>query len=434
MIARSMLRQFRALPLSIRILLILAVVIGLAERIGWALMRRTPFATGEAAYVAIAIARGRGFADAFVAGQGPTAHLLPISPAIAGAVYALLGVQTRPAEMVLLAWSLAVSFAAYGFFAAAATRIGMARAAVIGGLVFLLVMPIYTTNEAFEFRVWEGGLGLALGSATLWLLLRAEDGRRPRRFRLWQAVLPALAFFVNPPMGLAAFAAWALFAWRHRRVDGLVKPALCALLALAALIGPWTLRNQLVMGHPIALRDDLGMELAVANFPEAVHPDDPDAMLLHRLQAIQPYIHPIAYDALLRAGGEVAYSRQLGRETTAWIRANPRDFATIMLRHLREMIVPPKWIFMTSHGVKLPIFRSIAADTVNLLGLIALALGLARREIRYLYIAPFVLGPILCYLPFQPVIRYVWLIYPPLAFLAADLLTGRPWRRRTSPA
>ena len=432
MFVTSIMRRFNGLPLRLRVILLAALAIGLAERIGWGLIRRTPFATGEAPNVAIAIAEGRGFADAFVAGQGPTAHLLPIAPAIAGAVYALLGVRTLPAEMVLMAWSLTVTFAAYAFFAGAAARIGMARAAVVGGLVFLAIAPIYTTNEAFEFRVWEGGLGLALASALLWLLLRAEAGRQMRWFGLWRAALPALAFFVNPPVGLAAFTSWALFAWRHRRRDGLLRPAIATLLVLMALIGPWTLRNQIVMGHPIALRDDLGMELAIANFPGAVRPANPDAMLYGRLVAIQPYIHPIAYAALLRAGGEVGYSQQLGRETMTWIRAHPGDFVTITARHLREMVLPPTWIYMTSHGKNLPIFRAVLAEIVNILGLIGLAWGVLRRDVRYLYIAPYVVVPILCYLPFQPVIRYTWLIYPALAFLAADAVSRVLWRGRIS--
>jgi hypothetical protein len=432
MFPASLARRFAALPLSTRILLIVAMLTGLGERIGWGLARRTPYALGEAANVAIAIAQGRGFSDAFMVGQGPTAHLLPIAPAIAGAVYALFGVRTTAAELVLLGWSMAVSFAAYGFFAGAASRLGFRRSAVIGGFIFLMIAPIYTTNEAFEWRVWEGGLGLGLGSALLWLLLRADSGERVRGFAFWRAALPALAFFVNPPVGLAAFAAWALFSWRHRRTDGLVRPMAAALLALALLVGPWTLRNQLVMGHPITLRDDLGMELAMANFPGAVNPADPDTMLLDRLKAIQPYIHPIPYAALQGAGGEVAYSKLLGRETINWIRAHPGDFATISLRHLREMILPPYWFFQTSHGHYIPIFRGIASKIVNILGLIGLAMGLWRRDWRYLYIAPYVLLPILLYIPFQPVIRYAWLVYPPLAYLAADALSRVPWRRRFS--
>ncbi len=47
---------------------------------------------------------------------------------------------------------------------------------------------------------------------------------------------------------------------------------------------------------------------------------------------------------------------------------------------------------------------------------------LVRRDRRFLYVLPFVAVPTLLYVPFQPVIRYCWLIYPALTFLGADLV------------
>jgi hypothetical protein len=191
------------------------------------------------------------------------------------------------------------------------------------------------------------------------------------------------------------------------------------------------------MGHPIPLRDDLGMELAVANFPQAVHGDDRNTVFYDRLQAIQPYIHPVAQQAMLAAGGEVAYSKLLGREAKAWITANPADFWLLCRRHLGQMTFPGTWMFMTSHGRYLPVFRSWVARAVALLGFLGLALALARRDWRFLYVLPFVVIPILVYVPFQPVIRYCWLVYPIEAMLAADLIARfsrlRP-RNRRAPA
>ncbi len=412
-----------------RILLLVALLIGIAARVGWAMLRRTPWATGEAPNVAMALAQGHGFSDAFMAGQGPTAHLLPIAPALAGAVYWLFGIRTGAAEAVLCAWSIGISFASYALLYVIFKRLGTPRWARIAALVFLLVVPIYTTNEAFEWRVWEGGLGLLLGNLTLYTVVRADTGQPVRRFGLWLAVLPALTFFVNPVIGLAAYAAWALYLLRNQRtVSGIARATAATLLALALLIGPWTARNWLVMGHPIVLRDDLGMELAVANYPQAVHGEDRNKVFFDRLTAIQPYIHPIAQRAMIEAGGEVAYSQKLGRDTKAWIAANPSDFLLLCRRHLGQMALPGTWMFMTSHGVWLPVVRSWLARTVNVLGFLGLAFALARRSPRYLYVLPFVMGPTLLYIPFQPVIRYCWLIYPALTCLAGDLV-ARVWLR-----
>ncbi|MGN6122439.1 MAG: hypothetical protein ACTHOJ_05730, partial [Sphingomonas oligoaromativorans] len=47
-----------------RRLLLIALFVGLAVRVGWAMLRRTPWATGEAPNVAMALAQGHGFSDA----------------------------------------------------------------------------------------------------------------------------------------------------------------------------------------------------------------------------------------------------------------------------------------------------------------------------------------------------------------------------------
>lgn len=427
-------RGYGRIDPRVRFVIILAILIGLAERIGWALIRRTPWTVGEAPNVAIALAQGRGFADAFFPGQGPTAHVLPIAPAIAGAVYWLFGVRTPAAEIVLCAWSLALTGACYWLFARIFWRLGVDRRALVGGFIFLCVVPTYTTNETFEFRIWEGGLGLALGAASLLLFLRAEAGVRPRGFAIWRALLPALTFFVGPPIGVAAIAAAGLFWWRHRAQDSFVKAALGGIVALALMIGPWTIRNQIALGHPIPLRDDLGMEIAVANHAAAVHPADFDKEFLARLVAIQPYIHPLAYQAMWDAGGEVAYSQKLGRDATAWMKEHPGDVAILWIRHLDEMLFTRKWLFKTAHGQYLPLARTIWVNILAALGLAGLAMAARRRDGLYLYPALFVLIPTLLYVPFQPINRYTWLIYPPLTYLAADAIARIviAWRRRQS--
>jgi hypothetical protein len=426
---RDALARWRGLPRPWRVVLIVAVLIGLAERIGWGLSRRTPFAVGEAAEVAIALVRGRGFADAFFPGQGATAHLLPTTPAIAAGVYALLGIRTGAAEAVLLGWSLLLTFSAYLLAALAFARIGVPRRACLAAFAILCVAPVYTTAEAFEWRVWEGGLGLTLALGSLLLLQRAEDGARPPGFAAWRAALPAGAFFVNPVIGVAAFSGWALFAWHHRRRDGLVRPALAAALALLLLVGPWTVRNRVTMGEAIPLRDDLGMEIAVANHPAAVHPADFDRVFLDRLIAIQPYIHPVAQRRMIAAGGEIAYSRALGREATAWMRAHPRDVAMLWARHLREMLFTRKWLFKTAHGQRLPLIRATIVSASAVLALLGLGLAARRRDWRYLYAAAYLWVPTLLYVPFQPVVRYSWLIWPTIVCLACDAV-ARLYRRR----
>ncbi|RVT92766.1 hypothetical protein [Sphingomonas crocodyli] len=424
-----MFAPFRSAPLSTRLVVGGALAIGLVERIGWALARANGSATGEAYNVAAAIGNGRGFADAFQIGQGATAHLMPLPPMVAGGVYATLGVGSKVAEAVLLGWALLLTFATYALFACVARRIGVGRKACVAGFAFLCVAPIFTTTEAFDFRAWEGGMTMSAAGLFLLLALRFDASQKTEKRAMGRgavallAALPALILFLQPMIGLAACVASILLLWRRRDA---VRPIDVApfLIAFALLFGGWTARNVAVMGAPIVLRDNLGLELAVANHAGAVNPADPKAAFEARLGTVHPYVSTAAFDALRRAGGEIAYAKALGAQTRAWMAAHPGDTARLWAGHLRQIVLPAPWQFRTAHGRALPIVRAVLLDIVTVAGLIGLGLLLRDRDRRRraLYLAPFVLLPILLYVPFQPILRYIWLVYAPLGYCAAFAL------------
>lgn len=270
--------RVRHWPVFVRVILCIALAIGLAERVAWALLRSNGSSTGEAFNVAVALAQGRGFADAFAVGQGPTAHLLPLPPLLADGVYRLLGVQSVAAEGVLLGWSLLLTFATYALFAGIARRLGVSLHACVAGFVFLCVAPIFTTVEAFDFRTWEGGMTMSAAGAFLLLVLRADAGERDGTgARIALCLLPALLLFLQPMIGLAAVSAGALLLWRGRAPVRTASGIALFLAGVALLFGAWTARNSAAMGQPIWLRDNLGLELAVANHAGAVSPADPRA-------------------------------------------------------------------------------------------------------------------------------------------------------------
>ncbi len=84
------------------VLLLVAVI----ERVSWSLIRGEAFA-GEAENVALALARGAGFADAYFVGSGPTAHLMPTTALLAGMVFEIFGIQSLPSDLILATWALA---------------------------------------------------------------------------------------------------------------------------------------------------------------------------------------------------------------------------------------------------------------------------------------------------------------------------------------
>lgn len=405
--------------------LLALMLVGLALRIGWIVLQRADRGmAGEARRVAVSLATNGTFADAFYDGQGPTAHLTPTSPAIAGGVFALFGVGSPVSNAILATWSLLQVFSSFLLLLLLFRRLGTPVLGLFLALAALCFLPIYIGNEVTIFRYWDAALAVNLSLATLLVLLRL-DGRGDPGWR-WMAVaglLAALTMFITPTLGIGIYAAAAVYLWRNLTWPRMALAALIAAAALALLVTPWALRNQRVMGAPVLLRDNAGMQLAVANYPEGVHPADPGAAYEKRVREVSPFFNPGLRHAMEAAGGEVAYNRQLSRDTKQWIHEHPREFAHITLRHFTEFYWPRTWQFRHTGSGALARERAIFVSLASLFAFVGLALGLWARRPGYLYLAPVVLLPGLTYAVFQPLPRYTYLIYGLLIFLAADCVS-----------
>src|SRR5260370_26592629 len=99
-------------------------------------MRTAEEEHSEALNVAVAFAQGGGFADAFKLGQGPAAHILHISPAVAGTVYAVFGVGSATSEFLLGCWSIGLAVGTYFVLFRAFKTLGSSRLARLLALAF----------------------------------------------------------------------------------------------------------------------------------------------------------------------------------------------------------------------------------------------------------------------------------------------------------
>lgn len=385
------------------------------------------YGAGEATRVALAIARTGAFADAYYQGYGPTAHLLPINPGVAGSVFWAFGPGTVGANLVLLGWALLQTFIAYLLLRRLAIALDMDAVAVRCGLALLCLLPVFMPQETIDFRYWEGAAAMALAALNLLLIVRVDAARTASiPLILGAAALAALTFFISPAAGLAVYACWGLVAlvrlgWK--RTLGLGSA--CA-AALALLIAPWMLRNAAVMGDPIPLRSNFGLELAIGNHPAAVDTPHPDDVFAGRLLRIHPYHSRAARAALRAAGGESAYSAAVGAEARAWIMAHPASFARLSLTHLTQFFVPRPWQFYFSGWNEARHLRALIIGLVGVLGLVGLGFGVARRRRGYWLVATYVALAALPYAIVQPVPRYSYIVWPLLAFLAAEaVVRGR---------
>ncbi len=378
----------------------------------------------EATRVALAIAQRGEIGDAYRIGQGPTAHLPPLNPLVAGGVMWLFGPGSAAANLALLGWSLAQCFAGYLLVRLLFLRLGADPLAVRWGTAFLFLVPPFVQQEVIDFRYWEGGSAMALTALNLLMLLRLDRERTAGlRFMAAIALVWALTLFVSPPAGLALGACWAVVACRRLPFAQAARLAALTAVALALLVGPWTIRNATVLGDPIVLRSNAGLELALANHPAALSGERPEQVFYDRLNAI----HPAANAAAMRRvaeSGEAAYARALGEQTWRWLRANPAAFVTLWTRHVGEYLFPRPWQMYFTGWPEWREARAFTISLVQLLGLIGLAAALAGRRHGYWTIAAYVALTVLPYGLFQPTVRYIFPLYALLALLAAEAVAG----------
>jgi len=413
--------------------------VGVALRLAWT--TALPVATlmiGEANNVAVSFYQHGTIADPFRPGDGPTAHVMTIMPMIAGTVYRALG-QGSTAGLILSLLALALLALTWTALYRALALTGMPRPARLGALAVLTLVPFNVALEAVEFRVWEGGLAVALGSTLLWHAL-ALDARQTVTLRAFAllGLHAAVTLFVSPAIGVAAFACGALL--MVRRAGPVRWPTIVAAVGAVtiAVLTPWTLRNAAVLGVPIPLRDNFGLEAAQAFYPGAELPGDARARFRARHYAIHPY-QPAGHAAMVAAGGEVPYYAALGAQAKAWVAGHPRAATGIALRHLRDMLFPPAWYWSqfgrtgTATAVKLAINWAVSG-----FGLIGLVYGAVRVRGRFGYVAAMVLLPIVPYLLVEPTLRYRYLIVNLLVFAAAgpvaELVAAIAERRRPALA
>lgn len=398
-------------------------LVALVERLGWTFGGHLASLDTELRNAAMHWARTGAIADAFRPGSGPTAHVGGLPVLIPGGVYRLFGVDTPASNIALtMLGTLAVIATAF-VLNRVFVRLGLSAVARGAAVLIICAVPLHIEIEARSLRVYENGYA-ALSLALLLLAVTRLESAKVRLVDLvGLAALVALMIALSPAVGACAVVILGVFALRRLNWPRRCGAVAILSLVLAATVTPWALRNQAAVGAPVLTRDNFGLEFAIGTHAAAVTPADPAATYLQRLAEIHPHGSEPAYRALRAAGGEVAYARGLGDATWAWVKAHPGDAMTIWARHAHEFFLPPAWMWLHSGppDATMPV-RIILVDIIALLALAGLALALARRNWRYLYLLPSVVLLPLPYLLSQPLIRYRYTIASLLIFLAMDCL------------
>lgn len=396
------------------------LLVAVLMRLAWAAKRGWVSSAGEATNVALALAKGRGFSDAYFVGSGPTAHLMPTTPALAGAINWLIGpgVGAEIALQSIASIEMAAGFLLlYKLF----ERLDVALLARLAGLAILCLFPEFLGQESLDFRYWEGGIAVILATSCLLLIVDLDRQQRqpdPRQV-IALSLLFAVTFFVSPSLGLAIGACALLLLFRKPMWRGRIAMGAAAAAALLILLAPWVIRNDHTLDKPILLRSNMPLELALANNDRQYGSASKQAF-----DTSMSAVHPAAggpATARVRQIGEVAYMAELSRATNAWIIGHPDRFALLSARHLRQMFFPNAFQFEIGSG-SFSGLRAAWYSVVSALGLCALALGIWQRRRGYGYLGVVVAVVAMTYVPFQPMARYLYLNYGILLFCAVDLL------------
>lgn len=309
-------------PAQMGLIVFLTALVVRLTGIFWMGMHTQPLNFVEVEKIAVSIVETGVFGNPYKIPTGPTAHAAPFYPYLLAGVFKLAGYGLAARVIVLLISAFAVSMQ-YALLPKLAVRCGIpAYVGLVAGLMGA-VIPVRLITELNGFEapisgmVWVLALIVTLG----WL-----EAPSVRRSMVCGAIW-GLEFLIVPPMllpfGLMLTGLW-WWDWRGRPGPGRVQILLAAAMAVL-LITPWTIRNYLVFGQLLFIRNNIGLELSTTQFPGVSLTDDE----YHPGNAFVQQRHPYTSEASARevlALGEIAFNRQRMQQAVGYIKVEPREF------------------------------------------------------------------------------------------------------------
>jgi hypothetical protein len=280
----------------------------------------------EVVRIAIKLAQTGQFADAFGPGTGPTAISSPLYPLLLSVVYRIFGTGAA-AELGQQVLSSLIASLTAALLPTVAIAFRMGRSAgVLAGLCAALLPVNYWAETRGSFENALAALTLAL--ICLYFALLWNRDRFSFREACAGGLLVGGSLLVAPSALPVVVLLAAAGAWLCRARLAMYARWFCvfALLSFALLL-PWAIRNQMVLGSPIFTRSSLGLNLALSN-NESAKPDYFDNQVLFDKYEPLTSAQVRAVEARL---GELGYDQELMQQALLWIRTHPRRFVDLTL-------------------------------------------------------------------------------------------------------
>jgi len=275
----------------------------------------------EPSHIASALVSGFGFSSPYAnIPIAPTAQQPPVYPFILATIFKILGTFTTASACA----AVGINILAGALTAVLLYRVGKLYFNETVGIVAAWVWTLPWMYGALAFSVSLAGVHVAaLGLTAVVLLLPrvivANRGWFALGLFLGVLVLLQASFLAV----FIAYGAW-LGLWKNRSPQMIL-----ALIGLVLTLAPWTIRNYLVLGRLIPVRDNFGLELWLGNRPGMQGTVDYSGDF--------PDHDPSTYARL----GEVGYMRAKFGEAKVFIAGDPKAFVNRCVRRAIEFWYVP---------------------------------------------------------------------------------------------
>ena len=359
-------------------------------------------------------ARGE-LADPFSAlPTGPTAHMPPLFPLFLAGLIRLFGDNPT---FVLAAWCCcALTHALHAVLLVPLSDylLDSSKPGIIAALISILLPALPVIPQYEVVYAATGSMLFCLGARKL---MRSPEP--PLLHILGLALAATLLLLLSAtPVFVITFSVLLAFSKRTLPPAQTRRISLVLFTATLTMLSPWAIRNYLRLGHPVIVRSNFGLEVAVSNNDQA------DYRLLYNQQnGAFANQHPNISRTeaqRLRSYGEVSYNRARLREAVGWIRGHRLQFVKLTLRRIIDY-----WF---------PVRETIYGDVISFLTLLSipgLVLAVRNGHAARVFIMPVLLLTPLPFYTVQTTVRYrapiLWLTLLLAGYLIVQLYERRCW-------
>jgi hypothetical protein len=340
----------------------------------------------EAVRIAKALVERGAYADPYATmPTGPTAHYPPGYPIFLALEYALFG-EGKLGVTISYCVNVLLSCAQYSLLPVLACVLGLPAVwGFVGGMLGAAI-PFNFLSEAKSGESLSGLVFVLMVMLTLKVGQKAEYSFKTG---VLHGVLWGVTLLIGSTGLMLLIAVLLVLAWRSRRdLRGLAMYTTAMTIGAAIAISPWVLRNERVLGAPILLRSNFGLELAVAY-------NDTAEVTMYASERNGTWFreHPnvnLAQARRVRDLGEVEYMRRRMSEATGWMAHHPARTLQLMALRAVGFVFPrtnrlAQWLLMWGLSLLAIIGMPIVWRTNRFAGLTLCAIGLLY-PVPYLFV------------------------------------------------